>query len=446
MKHKFLKINASLLGLCFCLIFMAGCTKDSCEQTQTFINYEPVYISYDEMREGVASTAARELNNPGKIYFKAPYIFINERHEGVHIIDNSDNTNPQNVGFIKIAGNVDMAVKNNTLYADSYVDLVAIDISDPLNVSEVSRQENVFQANFGLDPVEGLIVDWIETEVTETFDCNDDRRFLDQPMLLNSTVDFNAFPTAVPEAVFNVDAAIDNSGDVFSGGSSNNAAAPSIGGSFARFTISGNYLYAVTLSDIIVFDIANNQQPQRGNQVSIGWNIETVFPFEGNLLIGSQTGMFIYNISNNPANPQYVSEFAHVTSCDPVVAENDVAYVTLRSGTPCNGFTNQLDVLDIENLQNPSLIRSYEMFNPHGLGIDNGTLFICDGDEGLKVYDAQDLNNITNNELAHYPDINAYDIIPFGNTAMMIGADGFYQYDYSDVQNIQYLSKIEVVR
>jgi prepilin-type processing-associated H-X9-DG protein len=37
-----------------------------------------------------------------------------------------------------------MAVKGNILYADSHVDLVAFDISNPASIHEVGRVENIF--------------------------------------------------------------------------------------------------------------------------------------------------------------------------------------------------------------------------------------------------------------------------------------------------------------
>lgn len=86
------------------------------------------------------------------------------------------------------------------------------------------------------------------------------------------------------------------------------------------------------------------------------------------------------------------------------------------------------------------------MYNPHGLGIDNSVLFICDGDAGLKVYDATDLENIDKNLLAHFPGIKAYDVIPLGGVLMMIGADGLYQYDYTDQDSMVLLSSIPVTR
>ena len=84
------------------------------------------------------------------------------------------------------------------------------------------------------------------------------------------------------------------------------------------------------------------------------------------------------------------------------------------------------------------------MHNPHGLGIDNGTLFLGDGEGGLKIYDVKDPLQLANNQLAHFPEINTFDVIPLTSNLIMIGEDGLYQYDYSDLSDIQLLSMIPV--
>jgi len=84
------------------------------------------------------------------------------------------------------------------------------------------------------------------------------------------------------------------------------------------------------------------------------------------------------------------------------------------------------------------------MTEPHGLGIDNSTLFICDGDAGLKIYSTTDIHHITDNKIAEFPDIQAFDVIPVNDVLMLIGEDGLYQYDYSDLENIQLLSSITI--
>jgi len=125
-----------------------------------------------------------------------------------------------------------------------------------------------------------------------------------------------------------------------------------------------------------------------------------------------------------------------------VVVENNHAFVTLRSGSLCTNANNQLDVIDVSNATAPKLLITYPFTNPHGLGIDNGTLFICDGTEGLKVFDAKDVMKITNNPLSHFKNIQSTDVIPHNKRLWMTGTDGLYQYSYADINNITLLSRI----
>jgi hypothetical protein len=129
-----------------------------------------------------------------------------------------------------------------------------------------------------------------------------------------------------------------------------------------------------------------------------------------------------------------------------VVVDDNYAYITLRSGPTCRNTTlNQLDVVDIRDLQNPKLVKTYPMANPHGLGKDGNTLFICDGTAGLKVYNAADVLKIDQNKIGSQA-IHSYDVIPYGNLAIVTGEDGLYQYDYSDPKNLKLLSRIAIAR
>ncbi|MEO1053317.1 MAG: hypothetical protein AAFX87_21975 [Bacteroidota bacterium] len=214
-----------------------------------------------------------------------------------------------------------------------------------------------------------------------------------------------------------------------------------VGGSLARFAVSGDRLYTVDNQSLNVFDVTNPAETEKVTTAQIGFGIETIFPKGDKLFIGAQAGMFIYDIAD-PDNPQYISEYQHVVSCDPVVVEGKYAYVTLRSGNNCQRFTNVLQVVDIEDLSNPFLVAEYQMHNPHGLGIDQGVLFLCDGDDGLKVFDASDPLDISNNQVAHFDDIHAYDVIPFNGQLMLVGNDGLAQYLYDQEINLDSLSFI----
>jgi hypothetical protein len=155
--------------------------------------------------------------------------------------------------------------------------------------------------------------------------------------------------------------------------------------------------------------------------------------------------MSIFDITS-PFSPFALTFFSHANSCDPVIVDDTLAYITLRTGTTCRGNLNLLDIVSIKDITKPKSIISYSMNNPHGLGKDGDMLFVCDGSAGLKVFNTADPKLILDNLMFSYPGINAFDVIPIGKVLVLIGDDGLYQYDYSNVKNITLLSKISVVK
>lgn len=107
-------------------------------------NGTPVYMSYDELRDAVAVEEPRAMSEMGRLVLYQDHLFINERNKGLHVIDNADPSAPQAIGFINIPGNTDVSIRDGYLYADSFIDLVVIDIRDPAQVMEVNRQIDVF--------------------------------------------------------------------------------------------------------------------------------------------------------------------------------------------------------------------------------------------------------------------------------------------------------------
>ena len=130
---KSTKIFKAVLVL-FLFSFLNSCVKDTCRRIYTYSYYLPVYKTTAEVRANIKSSTPQEITNPGKIVLLGNYIFLNEVDKGIHIIDNGNPASPQNVAFINIPGNMDLALKGNILYADLYTDMVTLDISNPLNV------------------------------------------------------------------------------------------------------------------------------------------------------------------------------------------------------------------------------------------------------------------------------------------------------------------------
>lgn len=218
--------------------------------------------------------------------------------------------------------------------------------------------------------------------------------------------------------------------------------ATGVGGSLARFTVVNNHLYTVGNQKLNVFDISTPTTPKQGKSISLGWGIETIFPFGNTLLIGSTTGVHAYDIST-PDNPTYLDRLEHMRSCDPVVAQGKHAFVTLRAGNMCGGVQSRLEVLDISDLRSIKLLKAYGMNNPYGLGVDGNHLFVCEGDLGLKVFDNTDPLNLK--ETAQFSNIHAYDVIPLNGLLLLIGDDGLFQYRYSN-QQLTAISSIPVVK
>lgn len=215
-----------------------------------------------------------------------------------------------------------------------------------------------------------------------------------------------------------------------------------IGGSTARFTLSGNTLYMVSNTALQAYDITSSSNPKTGSKTPLGFGVETIFPYKSNLFIGTQTGMHIYDITQ-PNSPKQVSLYTHIQSCDPVVAQGNYAYVTLRSGTNCRNLTaNSLDVVDISNLGSPKLLKSYPMKNPHGLGVDGSLLFVGEGDYGLKVMDISNPADVR--EIQSFDTTKTYDVIPNQKRLIVTGPDGIYQYSYADLKQLKLLSKLPI--
>ncbi len=421
------------LVLVFFLALASSCTDKVYE---TFTANSPIYQSFDELRSAVKMTSARELNNPGKIYFKDQYIFINEKMQGIHVYDVSDPTNPVNKGFIEIPGNIDIAIKDNVLYADSYVDLVSIDVSSFSAIAEVGRVKNIFPYTLPtydtkypiarVDEEKGVVTAWEIKSV---------RQELEQ----------RYYPTYYRYESMSMDTNYALSGSIgVSSGTS--GATYGVGGSMARFGLYEDMLYIVNQSTLLSFKLNSTSEVTLLNTNYVNWTAETIFITDKHMFLGTQNGMIVMSLEV-PERPLQVGSFSHMTACDPVVIKGDLAFVTLKGGTTCRGTLNQLDVVRMSNGYSKfELLKSYPMFGPQGLGIDDDLLFICDGDAGLKIYNAADPLTISQNQIAAFPSINAYDVIPMNNYLFMIGEKGFLLYDYTNIQNIKQIGIIPVVK
>lgn len=398
------------LAVFSCLLFSA-CIKD--KVTRTYTIQTPVFASKAAVLAGISATPARKIEETGKIYWLGSWIFMSEPSRGIHIINNRNPAAPKPEAFIALPGNIDIAVKGTTLYADLYTDLLVLDISEPLNPVLKKTIPNVFPDRryvngFYLDPSQ-VIVDWIKKDTT--VDIGDGG----QPM-----PGFGCISCSFAEL---------NLGAKSPEGKA---------GSMARLSLVNDNLFVVNSAKLLSYSLSDYLDPSLQGELALGWGIETLYPFKDKLFIGSSSGMFIADIQN-PASPQLQGSFTHARACDPVVADDQFAYVTLRTGNFCAGNLNQLDILDVSNVMKPKLIKSYLLSNPHGLALRDPFIYVCDGKAGLKVYNVSNKQAIVLKQQLDIED--AFDIIIRGTEALVVGKKHLYQFRIKTDGNLDLVSR-----
>ena len=413
------------------LMYLLSACENNFSETVTYPINEPVFMNAAQFRAKVKVTnEARAIKKQGKISFYEGFLFISEPNEGIHIIDNRNPSNPENVGFIELTGNADMAIRDNLLYADSYIDLVWFDITNPQSPQFAGRIDSIFpdalppvDNNYSIDynmcfgekRQPGIIVGWKVTERTESI----------------SHYTGGGFWPWGGDVFYDSATASEN------GGGSKNG----INGSMSRFALYDDKLYTVIRDYMSIFDLSGEAPVKAADNIFIGWNVETLFSYEDNMFMGTPTGMLIYSVAD-PLKPEFMSSVTHVFGCDPVVVHNDLAYVTVHSGNMCGQNVNELFIVDVSNVREPKKLITFEdMTKPKGLGIDNEMLFLCD--DGLKIFNITTPEKSYLSSVKHIKGMEGYDLIAWENVLMMIAEDGLYQYDYSDVNDIKALSVIK---
>ncbi|WP_411767840.1 LVIVD repeat-containing protein [Winogradskyella sp. A3E31] len=384
--------------------FLFSCNDDDVQQEMVNIAI-PELQSKSEFRASIDISTPQPIEQAGKIYVYENYIFVNDAFKGIHVIDNSNPASPQSLAYLKIPGNEDISIKNDYLYADSSIDLVVFDISDINNIQFVERLEDVFS-----------VYDYQIPASTEYADFNYED--LEDNVIVGWTVE-----QRIKEDE-NIDIFIDTFDTASESGNS-----VGTGGSLARFQIVNDFLYTVGNYEMSIFNISDLAQPTLTNTQYAGWNIETMFQADNHLYLGGTNGMYIYSLEN-AESPSYVSEFTHWEGCDPVVVDGDYAYLTLRGGNDCGVEESVLEVIDISDKSQPTLIATYSLDNPYGLGFKGENLFVCDGTSGLKVFDKT--NPLDIQLMQTFSNIEALDVIPLNESLLMIGDNIIYQYEYAN--------------
>ncbi|WP_159475553.1 LVIVD repeat-containing protein [Dyadobacter sp. 3J3] len=384
--------------------------KGDCTSTRTTLVNTPVIHPFSEIRDSVRFLPAREMEDPGKILVKGTILFVSEIKKGVHIIENSDPTNPVFLSFLQIPGNGDLAIYQNRLYADSYSDLISFDITNLNDIKEVERAQQVFKSGWfngkwwSVQDGGLYFGEKIEKYVTEIVNCDEpeDLIAIEDPAPISALEHAKTAP---------------------------------------RFAVQDKYLYTINREVLDIFDLDKTPKLKAINSASIGSVNFSFTSFQNKLILDYNYYMWIFD-NTNPLTTRMISILDSMSMCDKVVVQNDIAYVSERTGTICGGNQNRLKLFDISDAAHPRFMKKCPMDSPRALSIDFPILYICEGINGFKVFDVSDTAAIDQHLLSHEKDIQANNVFVSGKTVIITAADGLYQLDATDPKNLRRLSKI----
>ena len=152
-------------------LIIYSCTKDAGTITLDYTKAIAVYGDLNEIRERPLIQESRAIVNPGKIYVGTEILLIGEENKGIHVFDNSNPSNPNNILFIQMPFTKEFFVEDNIIYAESHYDMVKINVQNKYNPILEDRLE--FALSDAITNDQGLVLVGFDfQQVSEKFKIN----------------------------------------------------------------------------------------------------------------------------------------------------------------------------------------------------------------------------------------------------------------------------------
>ncbi|MFT7614966.1 MAG: hypothetical protein ACI9J3_003954 [Parvicellaceae bacterium] len=410
LKPKILNMRAYVLIATAFVVFLVGCNEDRGTVSLTYNKAVAVYGDIEQVRDTPLVVAPKSITDPGKIFMGDDFLLIGESGEGIHVFDNSNPNSPVAAAFIQLPFTNEFYVKGDFLYAESQYDFLKLDLSVLATPTMVDRVEYAFNEAIVND--EGKTLLGFEFEVvTEAFELNspEAEALKDASYLYFDYMNNMIPPSSVPSS--------------FAGNGTSDE------GTLNKIAVIDHYAYVIGDNQLYTFNNSASDL-ELASSTPLSFAMETIYPEGNQLFIGTRNSMVIVDISS-PSAPEYVSEYRHPTSCDPVFPFGSVAYLTLRTGdfSGCSGDENSLVVLDITDPTNPEAIVNLPMNSPYGMCAQNNHLFVGEGANGLTIFDINSpelpVQVVTHGDIV-------YDVMPHPtepNRILTTGPNGLSQFE-----------------
>ena len=397
--YRLLPLICVLLGL-----GTSACEKDACSQSWTQVVSVPVTLSRAAVQDSIAALPARQLCTGGNLYAFGNYVFVNENRVGYHLLDNTDPANPRNVAFLRVPGATHMAFVDGRMVSDSYADMVVLDFEGPNSLKLLSSTPNLLLRTDGfIVEDDEVAIGFEDREVTFTEDCTG---FVSGQCNDCDVLFENLSATGQPRGA--------NTGNV----------QVNTGGSLARLAFCSRTLYVLAPNRLTTFRL-EGETLVNASETNLTQGQEAIVLEGRHLYVVSQWGLQIFEIGDCglPIARGFAERF---WSNDPVAIEGDRAVVALRTGNvPTPERDGRLMVYDISDRNNPRVMAQHPLAHPVGVALRDGKLYVCDGIDGLLVYDfdAQNPGRLRDAEIQRVADADVVDLalLPYAAGTVLLG-------------------------
>ncbi len=168
---KSICLFAPILALALC----AGCFKEEMEFFDG-IGKKPVYLPISGLSD-IRNLPPQPIVLSGPIFLRDTLFFMIEQRKGIHVFSVADPVDPVALTFWKIPAISDFTISGNRLFADSWRDLVTIDISNLYQIRLLDRQSGAFEPLLFpplyngifecVDESKGAVVDWVDADLKD---------------------------------------------------------------------------------------------------------------------------------------------------------------------------------------------------------------------------------------------------------------------------------------
>ncbi len=125
-----------------CCLQWTACVK---REPETFsgMGKRPVYVPVSALYD-VRNLPPQPVEQSGTIFLQDTLFFMLEQKKGIHVFNVKDSLHITSLTFLQIPAVTDFTIAGKRLYADSWRDLLTIDISDLYQIKVLDRQSDVF--------------------------------------------------------------------------------------------------------------------------------------------------------------------------------------------------------------------------------------------------------------------------------------------------------------